>query len=173
MTGLTATSPTAARDAIKEHYAPGDDRPLGSYAGLIGLYTGYVAAWAALLRRRGLPERVEARDIALVSLATYKASRLITRDKITSPIRAPFTRLEGDAEASEVSERPVGTGPRRALGELLTCPFCSSQWIATTLVGGMLVAPRATRAATAVFASLTGSDAVQWSMSLLRSRASG
>jgi hypothetical protein len=171
VTVLHEHRPAEAYEAVKESYAHGEERPLASYAGLMAVYGAYAGGWALLARRRGLPDRVDARDVALVALATYKASRLVTRDKVTAPVRAPFTRFEEEASGSEVNEKPVGTGPRRAVGELLSCPFCTSQWIATTLLGGVLTAPRATRAVASLFASLAAADGLQWGMAVLRKKA--
>lgn len=139
-----------------------DDRPLASYASIIVAYSGVLVAFASYLRRTGRrpPERISAHDLAVVALATNKASRLVSRDRITSPIRAPFTELEEEA-TGEVVERPVGAGWRRSVGELVTCPFCISQWVATAFVFGLVVAPRATRVVGSVFAALTGADFLQ------------
>ena len=42
---------------------------------------------------------------------------------MTSFLRSPFTRYTGEAQPSEVSEEPRGRGLRRAVGELLVCPY--------------------------------------------------
>jgi hypothetical protein len=52
----------------------------------------------------------------LLSVATHKASRLITKDRVSSTVRAPFTRFEDDARPDEVSEAARGRGLRRAIG---------------------------------------------------------
>ena len=57
---------------------------------------------------------------------------------------------------------------RKALGELVSCPFCLGQWVATTDVFGLIVVPRATRAAASVFAVLTGSDMLQYAYAKLQ-----
>ena len=155
--------------AEKKAYSGGEDKPLAAYTGLMALYGGYAGAVGLLAWRRGLPERVPARDLALLAAATYKTSRLLTRDKVTSPLRAPFTRVEPGA--GEVDETPAGTGARKAVGELLTCPFCVSQWLATGFLGALLVAPRPTRFVTSLLTAVTASDALQWGMAALRKRA--
>jgi hypothetical protein len=53
---------------------------------------------------------------------------------------------------------PSAVGARRAVGELVTCPFCSSVWIATALTGALLLAPHPTRVTLSAFATMTGSD---------------
>jgi hypothetical protein len=58
-------------------------------------------------------------------------------------------------------EEVRGTGRRKALGELLTCPFCLGQWVATGLVFGLVLAPRVTRLVGVLFTSLTAADVLQ------------
>ena len=100
-------------------------------------------------------------DIALLGLGTFKLSRLITKDKVTAFVRAPFTRYEGPAGPAEVSEKPRGTGVRHAIGELLVCPYCMGQWVGTALLAAYLRTPRATRAVASVFAVVTVADYLQ------------
>ena len=85
----------AARE--KEEYEAGSDRPVGSFLAVTAVYLVGVAGLGALLRRRGhvLPERVGAPDLALVTVATHKLSRLLAKDPVTSPLGAPFTRYAG------------------------------------------------------------------------------
>jgi hypothetical protein len=144
-------------------YAPDSDRPLGGYATLMGLYGTAVAAGAVALRRRnrGLPE-VRPFDIVLFGIATHKLARRMSKDSVTSPLRAPFTRYEGVEGPAELKERVRGSGLRKAVGELISCPFCLSQWVATGFVFGLLTAPRATRWAASVFASLALADFLQF-----------
>jgi hypothetical protein len=140
------------------------ERPVGGYAALIGLFAGLVGGFSAWLRATGreLPERVPASDLALVTVATHKASRLIARDRVTSAVRAPFTEVEEDAPArGGGKERPAGQGARRAVGELILCPFCLSVWIATVFAAGLVVAPRPTRWAAGILTTVFGSDVLQ------------
>ena len=60
-----------------------------------------------------------------------------------------------------MSETAHGTGLRRAVGELLVCPYCVAMWIAAGLAAGLVVAPRATRRAASVLRILFGSDLLQ------------
>lgn len=129
----------------------------------MGCYAVAVAGFGAWFRSSGraLPERVGAADLALVTVATHKSSRLIAKDRVTSTVRAPFTRFEGDGGPSEVSEKARGRGLRRAVGELIVCPYCLSLWIASTFAAGLLVAPRLTRQVMSVVTALFGADALQ------------
>jgi hypothetical protein len=91
------------------------------------VYNGSVAAFVLAQRRSGrpLPERIPPGDLALLSIAAYKLSPLIAKDRITGFARAPFTRFKGESDRpGEVSEEPRGEGLRRAIGELLVCPYC-------------------------------------------------
>jgi hypothetical protein len=118
-------------------YSPEDPQPLGAYAGLSAAWAGLVTGFVVAHRKAGrpLPSRVPAGDLALLTTATYKLSRLITKDRVASFARAPFTRYQGDAERpSEVSEEARGTGLQRSIGELLVCPYCISQWVAAGLL---------------------------------------
>ncbi|MET9118583.1 DUF1360 domain-containing protein [Streptomyces longwoodensis] len=143
-----------------EGYGAADATPLVGYAVLAGVFTAGIGTFTAVARRRGvrLPDRVPPWDVALLGTATYKMSRVLTRDKITSFVRAPFTRRTGQGEAAEVMDEPRGTGVRRAVGDLVACPFCTAAWVMGALVCGYAAAPRATRLASAGLGALTVSD---------------
>ena len=159
----TGNGAGSADGGLAAQYAPGQKRPLAGYAGLAAVYGGAVTAGIAALRRRGrqLPEHPQAGDIALVAVATHKLSRIIAKDKVTGFVRAPFTRYQWSSGAGEVEEEARGHGLQLAEGELLVCPYCLSQWVATGLTLGLIANPRATRMACAVFASYTLSDFLQ------------
>ncbi len=95
-------------------------------------------------RGRELPDTIATRDPVLLALAVHKTSRLIARDRVTSTVRAPFTDFQDDAGPSEVDEAARGHGLRRAVGELLVCPYCLGLWVAAGFTGGLAVAPRTT-----------------------------
>jgi Protein of unknown function (DUF1360) len=159
--------PTSSRRpeiAAADGYAPPGDRPpLRSYAVAMAIFNGLFAAALALARRRGreLPERPDLGDLVLVGVASYKLSRLIAKDKVTSPLRAPFTELEGSGGPAELEEAARGSGARRVVGELLICPYCLGLWVVAAFSIGLLFAPRTTRFIAAMFAALTVSDFLQ------------
>lgn len=157
-----SSTATADLDPFAGH-SPDQGRPLGGYAALTGVFLGACGAFAVWLRRSGieLPERIDGRDVALFSVATHKLSRLITRDRVTSTVRAPFTRFQDDAGPSEVDEAARGHGLQRAVGELLICPYCLDLWISAGFVGGLIVGPRATRSIASVFTILAAADGLQ------------
>ncbi len=144
-------------------YSPEDPKPLGGYAILLMVFQLMVALIGAILMRsrKRLPEQIPTQDLALMSVATFKLSRLITKDKVTAAVRAPFIRYQEDAGPAEVSEEARGTGLHRALGELLACPYCIGQWIATVLLAAYVWQPRLARTVASLFAVVTGADYLQ------------
>lgn len=152
----------------REAYQGSARRPLGSYLTLIAVYLGLSTIGAVLLRRREkVPSRIPLADLGLMAVATYRLSRLVSKSAITSPIRAPFTRLEGRGAPAEVNERARGRGARKALGELLSCPFCIAQWISTSLVFAYGRAPRAVRVLATVMSVTAVSDWLQYAYARL------
>jgi hypothetical protein len=141
-------------------YSPHEHKPLASYGALTAAFNGALAGYVAAHRRSGRssPESIPLGDFLLLSAATQKLSRLIAKDRVTSVLRSPFTRYTGEAGPAEVSEEPRGTGVQLAVGELLVCPYCLSQWIAAGLVGGYVLEPKGTRLLASVFAVLAASD---------------
>jgi hypothetical protein len=147
-----------------EGYAPPAERPpLAAYATFATVFHAAMAGAVAAAKRSGrdLPQRVEAGDIALIGTASYKLSRLISKKKVTAFVRAPFTELEGRGGPAELEEKPRGSGPRRALGELLVCPYCLGLWASGAFHAGLLFAPRATRFSASVLSAMAISDFLQ------------
>ena len=135
--------------------------PLLACVGLVGAFHALFAGTALLLRRRGrLPARPRLADVVLAGVATEKITRIIAKDWVTAPLRAPFTEFVEDAGRGEVVERPRQGGMRQAMGALLTCAYCLGPWTALLLVAGMSAAPRLTRLATATFTAVAVSDAL-------------
>jgi hypothetical protein len=149
-------------DAVR--YDDQGDVPLAGYAVLASVFAAGAGTFGALARRRGvrLPQEVPPWDVVLLGVATYKTSRLLSRDRITSFVRAPFTRRADEGEASEVIDEPRGDGLRRAVGDLLSCPFCTSAWTAGTLVCSYAAAPRLTRLVCGGLGALTVADWLQY-----------
>lgn len=150
--------------AEREAYASGTPRPLGSYGVLLATYAAAVAGAVVLVRKTGrpIPERLGWPDVLLGGVATYRMSRLITKDSVTAFGRAPFARFVEPAGSGEVNEQARGKGLEHALGELVTCPFCMAQWVATGYVAGLLLAPRFTRIAAGVLGVVSLSDGLQF-----------
>jgi hypothetical protein len=130
------------------------------YGLLAGAYAAALGVFLWRFRRR-LPEEISPRDLALIGVASHKTSRTIAKDKVTAPLRAPFTEHEGDAGPGELEESPRGVGIQHTVGELIVCPFCLDQWVATAYAAGLVVAPRPTRFVAAVMATVAISDFLQ------------
>jgi len=151
------------------------------YQAVAAIYASGVAAAGLLVARRAPTSSVPAAttrtqawsDVALVGLSTYKLSRLLTKQKVTSPLRAPFTEYAGPGGPGEVNVKPVGSGWRRSVGELVSCPFCLDVWIATAGAFGLQLAPRATRFALGTFAAVGISDLLHFVHVDLEHRAEG
>jgi uncharacterized protein DUF1360 len=150
-------------DLYRTYAEPSERPPFAGYALLVLVFNAAFAGAIALARRSGrdLPERVPARDVLLFGVAGHKFSRLITKDKVTSFVRAPFTEYEAKGGAAEVEERSRGTGLRKAIGDLLICPYCIGLWVVGAFHAGALLAPRVTRLVAATFTALTISDFLQ------------
>lgn len=140
-----------------------EKRPLAGYGVLLASFFGGAAGFATWLRssKRSVPDHVELGDLLLIGVATHKAARLVTKDRVTAVIRAPVARYQGEGGPGEVEEAAEGTGLRRAVGELIVCPYCIGMWIAAGMTGSLIVAPRFTRWSATALAGLTLSDFLQ------------
>jgi hypothetical protein len=137
-----------------------DERPpYASYATIFATFAGGLTAAAALahaLRRE--PRELNALDLVMLSAATFKASRTISRDKVGSFLREPF--VEGSAYVG-AEEVPAGEGVQRAIGELVTCTRCIGTWVAAGLGSTQLIAPRFGRLLTWTLAAAAANDFLQ------------
>jgi hypothetical protein len=139
-----------------------DASPLGSYALLTGLFAAvFGGGYVVLHHRKRVPKKMDATDLLLVGVGTYKLSRLLSKDRVTSFLRAPFTEPVRAGGPGEVEEKARGQGLRLALGELLVCPYCLGQWVAAAFVLALAAAPRLTRLVAATLSVVTISDALQ------------
>lgn len=94
------------------------DRPLGAYATLTGTLLTTAGGFAVWLGRSGIepPDRIAPSDLALVSVATHKLSRLIARDRTTSgPPSLVFKTTQ---------TRPSPTKPRAVNGSSARSESC-------------------------------------------------
>jgi hypothetical protein len=134
--------------------------PLLGYGALA---TVYAAVFSTLLgvahRTSAVPEKIAVADVGLIGVATFRLSRLITKDKVMSGFRAPFTRFEKAVGSGEVEEDARGDGVQRAIGDMITCPYCIGLWVATGLTFGLVFAPRPTRLLASILSAVVISDA--------------
>jgi hypothetical protein len=112
---LSDLSDKVASQDIFEGYG-GRNESLYSYSALMGIFSLIFALFVLLCRLTGrpIPERIEARDIALLGMAAHKMSMVGSQDAITSPLRAPVTEIQEKEGPKKVVERPRGEVHRRA-----------------------------------------------------------
>jgi len=156
----TYHSHSAAQSVIDAYLAGSDEKlPIGGYAAMMTLFVGSFATLVIAARHsRVLPERIDLGDVLLLGAATHKLTRIVSRERVTIPLRAPFTHYEGSDGAGQVKEQPRGPGLRRAIGSLLVCQYCAGPWVAGLLTAGLVYAPRVARLFSSVFAMVAISD---------------
>jgi hypothetical protein len=115
-------------------------QPYGAYAAIAGAFAGGLALAGLLARALDRdPREHTALDLVALGAATFKASRTLSHDEVTSFLREPF--VEGPAH--EGGEKPVATGDlQQAIGELVTCSRCLGTWVAGSLATTQILAPR-------------------------------
>lgn len=130
--------------------ASGERQERLTYVSLVGLFLA-VLGWL-VSRERGQRRAFdpEPRDLALIGLATFRAGRVTAFARVTEPFRAPVTETVPDEFGAGEYVVAEGTGVRKALGELVSCPLCVSTWVAAALVAGLRVAPGPTRLVAAI-----------------------
>ena len=143
--------------------------PYRAYAGIMGTFIGGIAAAGTLARLLDRDPRGHGPlDLAVLGAATFKASRTISRDEVTSFLREPF--VEG--RAKEGDEEPVETGDlRQAIGELVTCSRCVGTWVAGGLGAVQLLTPRFGRLLTWTLAGAAVNDWLQAGFEVVTSTA--
>jgi hypothetical protein len=135
-----------------------DRPPYSSYAAIAATFVGGLTVASVLARVAGRDARsLSTLDLVTLSAATFKVSRTISRDKVTSFLREPF--VEG--EAYDGDEEPAGEGLQRALGELVTCTRCVGTWVAAGLGTAQVVTPRFGRLLTWSLAAAAANDFLQ------------
>jgi hypothetical protein len=117
-----------------------------TYLALLTFFLSLFAGFLWYKRRNGQAITLRPFDLALLGFATYRLGRLASYDKVTEPLRRPFTRTQPDPSGAGDTVAPKGVGAQRALGELLSCPICSGTWIAAVLVYSLNLAPGPTYA---------------------------
>lgn len=136
-----------------------EKRPLKGYAVLAGLFTLAVAsALSASKHDQDKQPDLNLTDLLLLGVATHKLSRIVAKDLVTSPFRAPFVKFKESAGAGEVDEEARGEGMQEAIGDLISCPFCMAPWVASAMVFAHGWRPRATRLIASIFSLTATSD---------------
>jgi hypothetical protein len=133
--------------------------PYRAYAAITGGFVGLLGATALaarLLDRR--PPCDSVLELAVLSAASFKASRTMARAEVTSFIREPFVH----GEAHHGDETPVQTGGmQQAIGELVTCTRCVGTWAGAGLVSAQVLFPRTGRLLTWSLAAAGAHDWLQ------------
>ena len=144
--------------------------PLAAYAALVVSYTVVFANLYYLCVVSGGPTRLQGVDFWLVAIASYKLSRLITMSFIGSVFRAPFATRGESKKGGEVQDQARGSGMRRALGNLVTCPFCFNIWSATLLTFGYSLIPDLTMQAAQILTLAAIGDLLHFGYRNLREK---
>jgi hypothetical protein len=140
--------------AVTEIRADPDPPSLSYFALMAGWTAGMVGiAWVG--ERRFEP--FTAGEAFGYALATHGLARIVSMETVTLPLRTPFVDREFRPDG-ECIETPRGTGIRKAIGELVTCPYCCSTWAAAVLMTGRLVRPGMTRVLVGVLAAAAGAN---------------
>lgn len=78
-------------------------------------------------------------DYILLTLATWRLTRLFVYDAVTKFIREQFWNVKKVGKGYQL-EKPK-TGPRRTLADLFDCPWCVGVWVAATVTFFYLLTP--------------------------------
>lgn len=83
-------------------------------------------------------------DLILLSLASFRLTRLIVYDKITAFLRKPF--FEETEEKNEKGEIDIYIIPRKKgfrgwIGQLLSCYWCTGVWMTMAIVAASYFIP--------------------------------
>jgi hypothetical protein len=157
---------TEARRLLRSGERGRDPLPLKGYAALLGLFgvsVGGLFSWA--FSRQRLLDKISPVDLALLGIGSHKLARMISRDRVGTVLRQPFTVYDGTegalpGEANEHARHDRGEY-RQAVGELLCCPYCTSTWSATALFGTYLADHRLGRSACVYLCSIALAEVSQ------------
>jgi hypothetical protein len=136
---------------------------------LMSIFLGILGTFASRVVRRDADLTLRPFDLLLLGLSSFRIGRMIAFEGVGAPLREPFTETRVDASGAGQTVVAVGHGPRRVMGELLSCPICLGTWVAAFLVYGLHLVPRPTRLLLAImgttgvaelFYSLT--EALDW-----------
>lgn len=134
--------------------------PLKGYTALVLTFSAgitLVFRWAS--RRDKLLEKVSFADLAVLGVGSQQLGRMVSKDRVSTGFRKPFTHYHGTdgalyGEDRELARRDGGE-LRAAIGELLTCPYCSSVWTTGALFGTYLTDRRLGRSIGAFLSTVT------------------
>ena len=143
--------------------------PYRAYATIMGAFAAGLAGAGGLARIFDRnPACQTPLDLAVLGLASFKASRTLARDEVTSFLREPF--VQGRAHSGE-DEEPIPGGMHQAVGELVTCSRCVGTWAAAGLAVSQILAPRFGRLLTWSLAAAGANDFLQAGFAALTEKA--
>jgi uncharacterized protein DUF1360 len=169
MTHVTDTSPHLALTELQQTRA--------TKLTLMTVFLGVLGTFAARGLRGERELSLRPFDLLLLGLTSFRVGRMIAFEGVAAPIREPFTETQPDGSGAGQTVVAAGTGTRRVLGELVSCPICVGTWVAAVLVYGLHLLPRPTRVFLAIM-STTGvaelcysaTEALDWSARAARRR---
>ena len=80
-------------------------------------------------------------DYVLITLASWRLTRLFVYDTVTKFVREQFWDVKKVGKGFRL-EKPK-TGPRRTLADLFDCPWCFGLWAAASITFFYLITPYA------------------------------
>jgi small-conductance mechanosensitive channel len=80
-------------------------------------------------------------DYTLITLATWRVTRLFINDAITKFFREQFYDVKKVGKGFQL-EKPK-FGPRRTIADLISCPWCFSVWAGAMVIFFYLITPYA------------------------------
>jgi hypothetical protein len=78
-------------------------------------------------------------DYALITLASFRLTRLFVYDSMTRFLREQF--YDAKVVRTKVTLVKPATGPRRTLADLIGCPWCFGVWATTCVIFFYLLTP--------------------------------
>lgn len=150
------TNPSRSLSKLRESYTPHEHVPLTGYMATMATFATVAGAATRVARRRREGFRLV--DVVLVGVATHKFSRILSKDFVTAPIRAPFTSRESQEGGGEVHDEPRSGPWRGTIGTLLTCPYCLGPWVALGFGTLMALRPREARFVVGMLSAVAISD---------------
>ena len=125
-----------------------------TYLTLTGIFLAIFGLFSLRWRRQSDIARLKSSDLLMLGFATYRLGHLISFDKVTEPLRLPFTETKMDDFGAAMTVEARGEGVQRALGELISCPICSGTWVAAALVYGLNLFPGPARIFTTIMGAI-------------------
>jgi hypothetical protein len=150
-------SPRAAHEARQ------DAETQATKLTLVALFLGVFGTFSSRLLRRNQTFELKPFDLLLLGLASFRVGRMLAYEGVAAPLRAPFTETTDDSYGAAKTVVAEGTGARRAIGELLSCPICAATWVAAGMVYGLHLFPSPTRAFMAIMGT-TGVAQIVYSL---------